>query len=66
MLCKINNIVSLPPTPVAGMEPSYYDLHDFDSTHPIVEVIYINIHFPKAIKLRNNLPLQITDSQSYI
>ena len=48
MLYKIiNNIVILPSTPVTRMEPSCYDLRDFNNQRInslFAELTYINIH----------------------
>ena len=62
----INDIVSLPSTPVTRMESFYYDLCDFNDQRiylPYSRTDTYKCSFsPQAIKLWNNLPLQITDS----
>ena len=67
MLHKIiNNLVILPSTPLSRMEPSCYDLRDFNNLriNPLFcrTDIYKYSLYPQAIELWNNLPLQIIDS----
>ena len=70
MLYKIiNNIVSLPSSPIIRLESSHNDLHDFNNQRiylPYCRTDTYKYSFsPQAIKLRNSLPLQITDSPSF-
>ena len=71
MLYKItNNLVILSSTPLSRMESSCYDLRDFNNQriNPLFcrTDIYKYSFYPQAIKLWNNLPLQIVDSPSFI
>ena len=70
MLYKIiNNIVLLPSTQVTRMEPSCYDLRNFNNQriNPLFcrTDTYKYSFYPQSIKLWNNLPLQIADSSSF-
>ena len=62
----INNIVLLSSTPVTRMEPSCYDLRDFNNQriNPLFcrTDTYKYLFYPQTIDLWNNLPLQIADS----
>ena len=71
MLYKItNNIIILPSTPVLRMESSYNDLSDFNNQriNPLFcrTDTYKYSFYLQAIKLWNNLPLQIVDPPSFI
>ena len=71
MLYKIiNNLVILPSTLLSRMEPSWYDLCDFNNLriNPLFcrTDTYKYSFYLQAIQLWNNLPLQIINPSSFI